>query len=213
MDGRNFWAGADSDCVFHLHGGVHLGFNHDHDRRLGDLSWYDDREEARVNAGYVGSGERRQDGTEVARSAIITGLDKLSRLQTAPFSYFYCSLRRDALRADVIYVIGYGFGDLHLNSWLREARAQSYRPPIVIVDYWRDGFARSSAFNEGDRKLIDIWHDLRTDVGYQPGRDTHSGGWTVDAAAGCAIWDRGFGPFLDQLEGHDEVLARLRIVS
>lgn len=124
FDGREFWAGARRDCVFHLHGGVHLGFhNGDPGSRIGDLFWYDDREEAKRNASYMGSGQRRLDGSQVHRSAIVTGLDKLSRLQGAPMSYYYASFARDALAADVIYIVGYGLGDVHLNNWLHEARA------------------------------------------------------------------------------------------
>ncbi|MEP9400573.1 SIR2 family protein [Sphingomonas silueang] len=213
FDGRCFWAGERRDCVFHLHGGVHMGFhNGDANSRIGDLFWYDDREEAQLNASYMGSGHRRLDGSQVHRSAIVTGLDKLSRLQNAPMSYYYTSFARDALAADVIYIVGYGLGDVHLNNWLHQARAGSPRPPLVFIDYWREGFARSSAFNENDHRLLEMWHELRMPLGYQPGQDDHShDGWTLDGGATCAVWDRGLRAFLEDPDRHAPVLARLGV--
>lgn len=213
FDGREFWAGAARDCVFHLHGGVHLGF-HDGDpsSRIGDLFWYDDREEAKRNSSYMGSGQRRLDGSQVHRSAIVTGLDKLSRLQSAPMSYYYASLARDALAADVIYIVGYGLGDVHLNNWLHEARASSHQPPLVFIDFWREGFVGTSAFNENDHRLREMWHELRMHLGYEPWRDNHSyDGWTLDVGGTCAVWERGLAPFLDDLDQHGPVLQRLGV--
>lgn len=211
FDGRRFWEASDRDCLLHLHGSVHMGFSHDRpETPLGELFWYDDREEALRHATYNGSGKRRMDGTEFEIAAVITGLDKLSRLQQRPLSYFYSALAEDALRADLILVVGCGLGDLHLNNWLTEARLQSPRPPIVIVDYWSDGFPHTTAFNEGDRKLIDIWHALRLPIGYEPWRDSHPHAhWTVAADASGAVWDHGFASFLDTQVPFAKVLETL----
>lgn len=213
FDGRGFWAGARRDCVFHLHGGVHLGFhNGDPGSRIGDLFWYDDRAEAKRHASYMGSGLRRLDGSQVQRSAIVTGLDKLSRLQSAPMSYYYASFARDALAADVIYVVGYGLSDVHLNCWLHEARSGANRPPIILIDFWRDGCAETSAYNVSDHKLIEMWHELRMPLGYEPGGDDHSHvGWTLDRRGTCAVWDGGLARFLEDLSRHAPVLKRLGV--
>ncbi len=211
FDGNAFWARSNDDSLFHLHGSVHLGFARDRrEAPIGELFWYDDRRDARRDASYSGSGGRRMDGSEVTLSALITGLDKLSRLQRRPLSYFYSALSQDALKADILYVIGYGLGDLHLNTWLNEARSRSDRPPLVFVDYWADGFSRSAAFNETDRKLIEMWHALRMPIGYDPGKDHHMHrGWTLDATKTCAVWDRGFGEFLEATDEHQAVLRDL----
>jgi NAD-dependent SIR2 family protein deacetylase len=118
FDGGAFWKAEDTDSLFHLHGSVHMAFGHRlaADTDLGALHWFDDRAEALKNSSYSGSGDRRMDGSQVIRTAVITGLDKLSRLQQQPLSHYYASLARDALTVDVIYVIGSGLGDLHLNT-------------------------------------------------------------------------------------------------
>jgi hypothetical protein len=102
--------------------------------RFADLVWFDDPDEAQKSASFSGSGLRRMDGSEVLRTPIITGLDKLSRIQQRPLPYFYAALMRDVMEADVLYVIGAGLGDLHLVSLLEEARSRSHRAPLLFID-------------------------------------------------------------------------------
>ena len=103
---------------------------------MNTLHWFDDLDEALRHSAWNGSGDQRMDGNEVVPAPIITGLDKLSRLQSAPFSHYYASMARDTLAADVVYVIGSGLSDLHLNTWLCDARAKKSSPPLVFVDHW-----------------------------------------------------------------------------
>ena len=148
FDRRAFWQATDTDCVFHLHGSVHLAFGNlqAQDADLGDLHWFDDRAEALRHSSYHGSGERRMDGSRIVRTAVITGLDKFSRLQQRPLSHYYASMARDAMTADIIYVLGYGLGDLHLNTFLAEARRMKPVPPLVFVDRWPDRFLLDTVF-------------------------------------------------------------------
>ena len=210
FNGQAFWQETDADCVFHLHGSVHLGFgpppapNAD----LGTLYWFDDRATALRYSSFNGSGVRQMDGSEIMRTAVITGLDKLSRLQQQPFSHYYASMARDALTADIIYVIGFGLGDLHLNTWLCEARRRNPMPPIVFIDYWCNGFVDDTAFTL-ERKTIEMFHALRMHVNANyPGVKSETG-WTLDKGHTCAIWDKGFLAFLRSPSELDYVLAEL----
>ena len=213
FDGQEFWQKTEADCVFHLHGSVHLGFGHSQtrDADLGTLHWFDDRAEALRHASYGGSGERRMDGSETLRTAVITGLDKLSYLQHQPFSHYYASLARDAMVADIIYVIGSGLSDLHLNARLRDARRKNPKPPLIFVDYWPNGFLEYTAFAaQPNRKRIEMLHALRMLVDYEYyGGDSHGSGWTLAKDPTCAIWDKGFLAFLRALGKLDDVLAEL----
>lgn len=212
FDGRTFWARKDSDSLLHLHGSVHMGFARDiREAGLMELFWYADRGAAQHDSTSGGSGERRLGGSDVEIAPIITGLDKLSRLQRRPLSYFYAALGEDALRADLILVLGCGLGDLHLNNWLYEARSHSPRPPLILVDWWPEGFAETAAFNAGDDKLIEMWHKLLMPLGYTPHNDLHSvAGWTVDAGKTCAVWDGGFQAFLNAPDALNTICAMLR---
>ena len=213
FDGQEFWQKTDADCVFHLHGSVHLGFGlpQTRDADLGTLHWFDDRAEALRYASYSGSGERRMDGSETLRTSVITGLDKLSHLQHQPFSDYYASITRDAMVADIIYVLGSGLSDLHLNARLRNARRKNPKPPLIFVDYWPNSFLEDTAFKTGaDRKTREMFHALHMRVNYDSyGGDKYGSGWTLAKDRTCAIWDKGFLAFLKELGELDHILAEL----
>ena len=136
FDLETFWQATEVDSIFHLHGSVHLGFGPPQasDSDLGALHWFDCRAEALRYSSFNGSGKQRMDGGEIMRTTVITGLEKLSLLQLQPFSHYYASMARDAMMADIIYVIGSGLGDLHVNTWLGDARRKNPMPPLVFVD-------------------------------------------------------------------------------
>lgn len=212
FDRRAFWEASDVDCVFHLHGSVHLAFGDsaslDADTDMGDLFWYDDRTAALVRSSYSGSGDRRMDGSQIIRTAVITGLDKLTRLQQRPLSHYYASMATDAMKADIIYVIGCGLGDLHLNTWLAEARRMEPTPPLVFVDWWPNSFLKETAY-ESSRKTADMVHTLHMRVNSYYGGDRYGSGWTLAKDRNCAIWDKGFLPFLNAPVELGHVLAEL----
>jgi hypothetical protein len=93
------------------------------------------------------------DGGEIIYTAIITGFDKLGRLQQRPFSHFYAAMMRDLIWCDVIYVIGSGLGDLHVNSLIHEARSRNPPPALIFVDNCKNGF--DEAWRDPDRKTIE----------------------------------------------------------
>jgi hypothetical protein len=211
FDPRTVFDGWERDCLYHLHGSIHFGFAHPPvaDGDIGELFWFDDAAEAVKYAGFSGSGASRMDGSQVQRSAVITGLDKLSRLQAQPMAAYYAALARDAIVADVIYVIGSGLGDLHLNTWLAAARRGPARPPVLIIDKFDDGFMEQSMF-EIDAKSTVMWHSLNMNIGYRPGNGVDlANGWTLAADLNSAVWDRGFEEFLADPSAHTQALHRL----
>ena len=212
FDRQAFYQATDIDCVFHLHGSVHLAFVHSPPHAdLGDLHWFDCLAAALCHSSYYGSGDPKMDGSRIVRTAVITGLDKLSRLQQRPLLHYYASMARDAMKADIIYVIGYGLGDLHLNTWLAEARRMNPVPPLVFVDKWVDGFLHYTA-SESDHKTNEMLHTLRMHVSgqYGPdGGDKYGSGWILAKDRNCAIWDKGFLAFLKTPSELDYVLTEL----
>ncbi len=191
-----FWDKEDLHSIFHLHGSVHMGFPDTKSSEIGELHWFDDCAEALKYSSFNGSTVRQMDGTSFLRTAVITGLDKLSRLQQRPLSHFYSAMARDTLRADVIYVIGSGLADLHLNTWLHEARSRNPRTPILLIDYWKDDFQDYLEF-KNDRKLIDMIHALRINMSDRSGNTKVGTGWTVSADRTAAVWQNGFQGFLN----------------
>ena len=216
FDPENFWASVDSDSVFHLHGSVHFGFppppHGGND--LNVLCWFNDLTEARLYSSYNGSEERRMDGSLYLPSVLITGFDKLSRMQQTPQAHYYASLARDAMVADVIFVIGSGLSDLHINARIAEGRRRRPSPPIVFIDRWEDSFLCETRW-EKNRKETEMFHEFRMFMDGDKYRDNailYGSGWTIAKDGSCAVWDRGFGEFLKSLNELPAVLNRLNCV-
>ena len=209
FDPAHFWEMIDVASVTHLHGSIHMGFHTPSlDNEMGELFWYDDLGNAKRNATFSGGlgSTRRMDGSSYMPTSIVTGLDKTSSLQQSPFIHFYAGLGRDLVAADIIYVIGSGLSDLHINAWLREARNRKPKTPIILVDFWREGLAQA-IHGDWDRKMVEIVHALK--IPLLPGKPLPKLGshWTITSDA--AVWDAGFGAFLDAPDEHAQVLQRL----
>ncbi|MFC0698237.1 SIR2 family protein [Paraburkholderia humisilvae] len=212
FDATGFWSHWDSPALFHLHGSIHMGFPAPGgSREIGDIAWYAAREDALKYGLNGGSGDSRMDGTQIERSAIITGLDKLGRLQRTPYVFYYSALSRDAMEADVIFVLGSGLGDLHLNTWLKGVRRAKPWVPILYVGHWDggvDGLYTALNFEYKDRE-ISLTQDLRMKLYDLPGSELKAlSGWTVDANRTAAVWADGFQSFLSQPQAlHDAMRA------
>lgn len=209
FDTEGFWRKERRDGLFHLHGSVRMGYAHPSTGgfEIGELFWFDDRDEALKHASFSGSSPQRMDGTSVLRTPVITGLEKLSRVQQRPFAHFYSMMARDAMRADVIFVIGSGLVDLHLNTWLAEARSRSPRPPLLFVDFWQNGYEDDTYFGI-DRKTNELFHRLQVHV-TERYRGTRAGNWIVSHDGTAAIWDKGFQAFLNAPDELDTALGLL----
>lgn len=214
FDPSAFWSKWDEPGLFHVHGSIHMGFPRGEPHDIGDIAWYSHKEEAAKHATFSGSGVPRMDGTRLARSAIITGLDKLGRLQQSPYATYYAGLSRDVLEADVIFVLGSGLADLHLNTYLKEARRARPDLPILFVGYW--GSESAAFFNairfEHDDREVSLFHDLRIDLfNVNEGKFRAVDGWTVDAHGKAAVWADGFQNFLNAPSALQQVTQVLGI--
>lgn len=115
--------------------------------------------------------------------------------------------------ADVIYVIGSLLGDLHLNTWLREARSRNPMTPILFIDKWKCDFLDYVADCEAsgfERKEIEMFHALKIHIGDPYGGTKVGTGWTVSADQTAAVWDKGFKAFLDAPDELQKVLTQLK---
>ena len=212
---RDFWAGWNAPSIFHLHGSVHMGFPRSRsvDIEIGELAWFDSRDAALKFSSFSGTGISRLDGSGINRSAIITGLDKLGRIQQAPFSHYYAALARDAFEAEVIFVLGSGLGDTHINSWIKAIRKDEMKTPLVFVSYWPadEDFYTAVNFDFTDREISMI-HDLRMALQSRSGVSYfRPEGWTIDRENRACIWSRGFRSFLESPDSLHDVLREIGV--
>jgi hypothetical protein len=214
FDPTSYWSNWDKPGLFHVHGSIHMGFPRGAPHDIGDIAWYPSKAEAAKHATFNGSGVPRMDGTTLARSAIITGLDKLGRLQQSPYVPFYAGLNRDVLEADVIFVLGSGLADLHLNTYLKEARRARPDLPILFVGYWAsdpEAFYSAIHFEHDDRE-ISLFHDLRIELFHIRGGQFRAvDGWTLDAHGKAAVWADGFQSFLNKPAALEQVMRALGV--
>ena len=212
---ESFWPSTDRDGVFHLHGSVHFGFpSRPHpgpDDRT--LHWFDDPADPLRRTTHAGSWESRMDGTQFISAAILTGFDKLSRMQQTPLAHYYAGLSHDAMKADVIYVIGSGLLDLHINARLAEARRRRPAPPLLFIDFWPESFLCDTRW-EVAHKTTQMFHELNMLIigdGNEHRATSGPTGWTLAKDGSCAVWDKGFRFFLGSLSSLErEVLPRLQ---
>ena len=209
FDHRTFWQAANRDCVFHVHGSVHLSFGDPipPGPDLGDLYWYDDRSEAAKTVSHRVSDDQRLDGGSTVVTPLVTGLDKLSHLQRQPFSHYYAALAHDAMSADIVFVIGSGLGDLHLNTWLKAARRRKQKPPLVLVDRLSHS-ALALPPHDWDRKFVSMVHDLLMPLNAGSAK-RYGTAWTIGSDRTYAVWEDGFLSFLEAPDELQHVLGQL----
>lgn len=65
---------------------------------------------------------------------IITGYKKVLRTGLSPFRQFFSAFDRDCYKADELIIVGYSFGDEHINDIINKARNSNSELKIEIVD-------------------------------------------------------------------------------
>jgi hypothetical protein len=112
-------------AVMHLHGSIHLGYRHsvfDPDPlrwqyTYRDLFWHPDPASALSSWGPSGS-DQTQAGRTVIGGPLITGFQKPDKLLIEPLATYYCRLGQRLAEVPRLLLIGYGFGDRHINQLL-----------------------------------------------------------------------------------------------
>ena len=118
---------------------------------------------------------------------------------------YYSEFSRDAMAADVIFVIGSGLADLHINKWILEARLANPKTPIVFVGYRQDG-----EIGTGSDLEISLIHDLRIEVCARLSDKREWNNWTLFKKNNAAIWKSGFQSFLNQNDDLNDLLNQIK---
>lgn len=84
-------------------------------------------------------------GKTVLVSNFIAGYQKLQKGAITPFRQMKFAFDRDCITADTIFIIGYSFGDEHINSAIGEAIKNNPEVKLIFVD---------PAFQKNDTKII-----------------------------------------------------------
>lgn len=73
-------------------------------------------------------------GKIINPSNIITGYQKTQKTSISPFRQIQSAFDRDCLEANKIVIVGYSFGDVHLNETIRMVLIHNPDAEIIIID-------------------------------------------------------------------------------
>ena len=150
-----FFASSAENILCHLHGSVHMDFSSDINRgdRLDELVWYDSLEEA-GKFEMVVSEQLQNDGHTCEVGPIITGLEKIERVQQSPYLFYFSAFLQDVVQADALIINGYGFGDQHINNVLTFVKPGV---PIVYIGRFNQKISQSIGTETNIGRLIDTF--------------------------------------------------------
>lgn len=123
-------------AYLHLHGSIHF-----RSARKKKLEWVKNpsAESFPIN---MGSELRTDEGIIVNTYPMIIGYSKPDAILCNPYRLYFSVLERQIFEADVIVIIGYGFGDFHLNRYLSEIRNyNTLSKLLLIIDSKRDNYS------------------------------------------------------------------------
>ena len=163
------------DFIYHLHGSVHYNIKK-HPKmkyRTELIEWEDD-----LNADFKDYKlyyiEPDSNSMGVPFSTHLAGGFKLEQLLPEPYHTFYAALAKHAYEADAFLVIGYGFGDMHVNRALQNRlevpdwATKNHpgigrpRPSIAIVDKSDQTVCHTGALQGREFKYWQLTHCLLT---------------------------------------------------
>lgn len=164
---------VDSNCIYHLHGNAWWEVDAHNANGLDAYNFFLEY----GNGGYIfNSGFadiEMEKGKRLLISGIITGYQKAQRTALSPFRQMLSAFDRDCIVADEIIIIGYSFGDEHINDIIRNARKYNPKSKLVVIDpafddrqfvygftsHW--GQVQQFIFeNAGDKRVISEQYNL-----------------------------------------------------
>ena len=168
----------DKDCQYNLHGCILWNWG-----RLMKSVEPEDRRGSQAFNGYEINREA------LLPSGIISGYNKLTRINARPFLEVFHSFTADCLAADIVLLIGYGFNDPHLNNNL-SLIPTNIRIVVVIYCSVTDLTNQRSELHRITNELGETFRKSFGDLKFRKGSD-----YTIDSEDGrISIFINGIGP-------------------
>ncbi|WGQ15448.1 SIR2 family protein [Sphingobacterium faecium] len=132
VDSKRILTSLNENCIYHLHGNFCWTVDN---TNLNGLDGYQI-----VNSYYhypLENNGFQQTSSEKNKplflTPIITGYSKVQRTNLTPFKQMASAFDIDCHTADELIIIGYSFGDLHINDTIRQARKNNPNIKITII--------------------------------------------------------------------------------
>jgi hypothetical protein len=164
------------NCFFNLHGSIYWIKRYD---RIANKQVY--AKSSEVFNGlewgnmHKGSNTASNINERILHTPIITGYNKLQRLNIEPFNAFWNSFYLDCYSADVFVFIGYSFGDSHINNVLSSANITDKKILIVDLNPQKDkkNFKLESIIGSDFNDIIDNGVNKKGNIRYFSEGITH----------------------------------------
>lgn len=121
------------NCIYHLHGSAYWKVV---DQDENGLDYYNFVSgiypEFSFNSGIPSFSIEKSNSIPIFN--IITGYRKVLRTGLSPFRQFFSAFDRDCYKADELTIVGYSFGDEHINDIINKARYSNKNLKINIID-------------------------------------------------------------------------------
>jgi hypothetical protein len=75
-----------------------------------------------------------ENGRKLLLTNIITGYQKVQKTAISPFRQILSAFDRDCFESNKLYIIGYSFGDEHINDIIRNARKYNKDLEIILIN-------------------------------------------------------------------------------
>ena len=137
VDTKRILTSFNEHCIYHLHGNYAWGVEGKNCNKLDGYSVYNGYwgNNNSNNNFYVFESEKNK---PLFLSNIVTGYSKTQRTNLTPFKQMASAFDMDCHQADEIIIVGYSFGDLHINDTIRQAKKANKDCKITVVTYAKD---------------------------------------------------------------------------
>lgn len=163
VDSKRILTSFDENCIYHLHGNYAWGIMENNLLNIPDEivnSYW-----GRVASNCPFSLMFMEKNKPLLQSNIISGFSKVQRTNLKPFKQMSSAFDIDCHTADEIIIIGYSFGDTHINETIRQAKMANPACKITCISPERDNFGRllkNILWNNSQQPNNDFVDELNT---------------------------------------------------
>ncbi len=127
--------------IYFPHGQLRWNMNN-----VDEIECFDSSEEGNLQR-WIGLHDKAMRGTVLYRESnfaysfntfITTGQSKDESLNFAPFSYFYQRMAKDILESDKLVIVGYSFGDEHVNRLMQSYIKRNKNNKVYVIDHYTE---------------------------------------------------------------------------
>lgn len=136
-DTKRILTSFDEHCIYHLHGSIYWEPDNINPNGLDGYSFRNAYFPLILsNSGYQHFNAEKN--KPLFLSNIITGYSKVQRTNLTPFKQMAYAFDVDCHTADEIIIIGYSFGDDHINDTIRQAKKANQSVKITVITPAKD---------------------------------------------------------------------------